>query len=78
MTHGSWFGEGSVLKQDPRGWPFCAVTLLETDLAVMPAGLFHWLLDTSLPFSRFIIDQLNFSTTVYDERQQSKFYNDEF
>ena len=68
MTRGGWFGEGSVLKQDPRGWPFCAVTLLETDLAVMPAGLFHSLLDTSLPFSRFIIDQLNARLAQFIER----------
>ncbi len=68
VTRGGWFGEGSVLKHDARGWPFCAVALLDTDVAVMPAGLFLWLLDNSLPFSRFIIDQLNARLAQFIER----------
>jgi CRP-like cAMP-binding protein len=35
------------------------VALRDSRLALVPASTFHWLLGTSLPFNRFLIDQLN-------------------
>lgn len=57
MSPGGWFGEGSVLKKEPR--PYEVVALHDTRMALMPIATFDWLLATSLPFNRFLIDQLN-------------------
>lgn len=54
---GGWFGEGTVLKNETR--PYDVVALCKSRLALLPASTFHWLLDTSLPFNRFLIQQLN-------------------
>jgi CRP/FNR family cyclic AMP-dependent transcriptional regulator len=54
---GSWFGEGSVIKRVPREYD--GLTLRNCELAFMPRATFMWLLERSLPFNRFIIDQLN-------------------
>jgi CRP-like cAMP-binding protein len=54
---GSWFGEGSVLKREPRRYDVVALRL--SRIAFMPEVTFRWLLDTSLPFNRFLLTQLN-------------------
>jgi CRP-like cAMP-binding protein len=54
---GSWFGEGSVLKREVRKYD--VVALRESRVALMPEATFFWLLDTSIPFNRFILNQLN-------------------
>ena len=54
---GSWFGEGSVLKREGRKYD--VVALRESRVALMPEATFFWLLDTSIPFNRFIMNQLN-------------------
>lgn len=54
---GGWFGEGSLLKDEPRRYDIIA--LRESLIAFMPRATFMWLLDTSMPFNRFIITQLN-------------------
>ncbi|SFV09215.1 Crp/Fnr family transcriptional regulator [Pseudoduganella namucuonensis] len=54
---GGWFGEGSVLKSEIR--PYDVVALRESRLALVPSSTFHWLMDTSLAFNRFLIEQLN-------------------
>jgi len=54
---GGWFGEGSVLKREMR--PYDVVALRDSRLVLVPSSTFHWLLDASLPFNRFLIDQLN-------------------
>lgn len=54
---GSWFGEGSLLKNEIRKYDTMA--LRDTRVARLPASTFHWLLDTSLPFTRFLLMQLN-------------------
>jgi CRP/FNR family cyclic AMP-dependent transcriptional regulator len=53
----SWFGEGSILKGEPRKYDVLA--LRDSRIALMPAATFLWLLDTSIPFNRFILTQLN-------------------
>ena len=54
---GSWFGEGSVLKRETRKYD--VVALRPSRVALMPETTFFWLLDTSIPFNRFILMQLN-------------------
>lgn len=54
---GSWFGEGSVLKKEARKYDIIA--LRDSRIAFMPASTFRWLLDSSFPFNRFLLLQLN-------------------
>jgi|ERR1700694_996231 len=53
----SWFGEGSILKREAR--KYNVIALRDSRVALMPAVTFFWLLDTSIPFNRFILTQLN-------------------
>ena len=57
ISSGAWFGEGSLLKNEPRRYDVMA--LRETRVAFMNRTTFHWLLDHSIPFNRFIIAQIN-------------------
>lgn len=54
---GGWFGEGSVLRSMP--WGYDAVALRDCRVALMPRATFYWLLDTSIGFNRFLLEQLN-------------------
>ena len=54
---GGWFGEGSLLKPDP--WKYDAVALRPSRIALMPRATFAWLLDSSIAFNRFLLQQLN-------------------
>ncbi|GGC09845.1 Crp/Fnr family transcriptional regulator [Pseudoduganella buxea] len=54
---GGWFGEGSLLKDEHRKYD--AMALRDSRIARMPAETFLWLLETSLPFTRFLLMQLN-------------------
>jgi CRP-like cAMP-binding protein len=54
---GGWFGEGSILKDEPRRYDI--VALRESLVAYMPRATFLRLLDTNLAFNRFLIVQLN-------------------
>ncbi len=54
---GSWFGEGAVLKGEPR--PYAVVAIRDSTVAFVPRATFIWLLDNSHSFSRWLIDQLN-------------------
>lgn len=54
---GGWFGEGTLLKQEQRKYD--VVALRDSRIARMPNKTFMWLLDTSLPFTRFLLMQLN-------------------
>lgn len=57
LSAGGWFGEGSMLKNEPRKYD--VVALRESQVAYMSRGTFQWLLDHSIPFNRFLIIQLN-------------------
>ncbi|MEO8103625.1 MAG: Crp/Fnr family transcriptional regulator [Betaproteobacteria bacterium] len=68
---GGWFGEGSLLKDEPRKYDILA--LRASRIAFMPRATFHRLLDTNLGFNRFVLVQLNerlgqFITLVESER----------
>jgi CRP-like cAMP-binding protein len=54
---GGWFGEGSLLKDEPRRYDI--VTLRDSSIAYMPRATFMHLLDTSIAFNRFLLVQLN-------------------
>jgi CRP-like cAMP-binding protein len=54
---GGWFGEGSILKNEPRKYD--VVALRDTRIAWMPRRTFEHLMDTSIPFNRFLLIQLN-------------------
>lgn len=57
VAPGGWFGEGSLLKDERRRYD--AMTLRDSRIARMPAVTFHYLLENSLPFTRFLLMQLN-------------------
>lgn len=54
---GSWIGEGSVIKREIRKYD--VIALRESYIAFLPTETFHWLLDNSLSFNRFVITYLN-------------------
>jgi len=54
---GGWFGEGSVLKGERLKYDTLA--LRDSRVAHMPEATFRWLLDSSIPFNRFLLTQLN-------------------
>lgn len=57
VTSGGWFGEGSLLKDEPRRYD--AICLRESRVIFMPAETFHWLRGTSFEFGDFLLNQLN-------------------
>jgi CRP/FNR family transcriptional regulator, cyclic AMP receptor protein len=54
---GGWFGEGSLLKTEPRRYD--AVALRDSRVAYMRRETFQWLLDHSICFNRFLLVQIN-------------------
>ena len=57
LTSGAWFGEGTVLKREPRRYDM--VALRDTRIALMEQATFFWLYDNSVAFNRFLVAQLN-------------------
>lgn len=57
VPSGGWFGEGSLLKDEPRRYDIIA--LRDSQIAYMPRATFMWLLDSSIEFNRFLLVQLN-------------------
>lgn len=54
---GGWFGEGTAVKREPYRYDIQA--LRRSVVAGLPIDTFHWLLDHSLGFNRFVMQQLN-------------------
>ena len=54
---GGWFGEGTAIKREVYRYNIQA--LRPSLVAGMPVDTFHWLIDHSLGFNRFIMQQLN-------------------
>ena len=54
---GGWFGEGTAIKREISRYNIQA--LRPSLVAGMPVDTFHWLIDHSLGFNRFIMHQLN-------------------
>ena len=54
---GGWFGEGTALKREV--YRYNIQPLRPSVVAGLPVDTFHWLLDHSIGFNRFIMQQLN-------------------
>jgi CRP/FNR family cyclic AMP-dependent transcriptional regulator len=57
VAPGGWFGEGTVLKREHYRYNIQA--LRKSRVAGLPVDTFHWLIDHSLGFNRFVMNQLN-------------------
>lgn len=57
MPPGGWFGEGTVLKREI--YRYNVQALRASVVAGLPVEVFHSLLDSSLGFNRFVMNQLN-------------------
>lgn len=57
LTAGGWFGEGTAIKREV--YRYNAQTLRKSRVAGLPVDTFHWLLDHSIGFNRFVMNQLN-------------------
>jgi CRP/FNR family cyclic AMP-dependent transcriptional regulator len=54
---GGWFGEGTALKREI--YRYNIQPLRNSVVAGLPVDTFHWLLDHSIGFNRFVMNQLN-------------------
>ena len=54
---GGWFGEGTVLKREAYRYNIQA--LRKSAVVGLHVDTFHWLLDNSFGFNRFVMNQLN-------------------
>jgi CRP/FNR family cyclic AMP-dependent transcriptional regulator len=71
VAPGGWFGEGTALKREAYRYNIQA--LRKSVVAGLPIDTFHWLLDNSIAFNRFVLHQLNervsqFIATVETDR----------
>jgi CRP/FNR family transcriptional regulator, cyclic AMP receptor protein len=57
LPPGGWFGEGTVLKREI--YKYNVQALRKSVVAGLPVDTFHWLLDHSIGFNRFVMNQLN-------------------
>ncbi|SFC14585.1 transcriptional regulator, Crp/Fnr family [Polaromonas sp. OV174] len=57
LPPGGWFGEGTALKREP--YRYNVQALRKSVVAGLPVDSFHWLLDHSIGFNRFVMNQLN-------------------
>lgn len=57
LPPGGWFGEGTVLKRE--SYRYNVQALRRSVVAGLPTDSFHWLLDQSIGFNRFVMNQLN-------------------
>jgi len=57
IAPGGWFGEGTALKREI--YRYNVQALRKSRVAGLPVETFHWLLDHSIGFNRFVMNQLN-------------------
>ena len=57
LPSGGWFGEGTAIKKEP--YRYNVQALRASTVAGLPVAGFHWLLDHSIGFNRFVMNQLN-------------------
>jgi len=57
MPPGGWFGEGTLIKREVYRYNIQA--LRRSVVAGLGVETFHWLLERSIPFNRFVMRQLN-------------------
>lgn len=54
---GAWFGEGTLLKRE--SYRYNIEPLRRTVISGLPIEDFHWLLERSIPFNRYVMYQIN-------------------
>lgn len=57
LPPGGWFGEGTAIKRE--SYRYNVQALRKSVVAGLHIDTFHWLLDNSLGFNRYIMNQLN-------------------
>lgn len=57
LPPGAWFGEGTLLKRE--SYRYNIETLRRSVVAGLPIDTFEWLLARSIPFNRYLMNQLN-------------------
>jgi CRP/FNR family transcriptional regulator, cyclic AMP receptor protein len=57
VPSGAWFGEGTLLKRE--SYRYNIEALRRSTVAGVPIGSFEWLLERSIPFNRYLMNQLN-------------------
>jgi len=57
VSAGGWFGEGTVIKREP--YRYNVQALRPSVVAGLPVNSFHRLLEQSIGFNRFVMNQLN-------------------
>ena len=57
VPSGAWFGEGTLLKRERYRYNIEA--LRRSVVAGLPLASFDWLLERSIPFNRYLMNQLN-------------------
>lgn len=57
LPPGGWFGEGTAIKREPYRYNVQAIR--RSVVGGLPIVTFHWLLDHSIGFNRFVMSQLN-------------------
>ena len=57
VPSGAWFGEGTLLKRE--SYRYNIEALRTSVVAGLPIAAFDWLLERSLPFNRYVMNQLN-------------------
>lgn len=57
LPPGAWFGEGTLLKRE--AYRYNVEPLRPSVVAGLPLEDFHWLLQCSIPFNRFVMTLLN-------------------
>lgn len=63
LPPGAWFGEGSLLKHEPRRYDIVAVR--DSRLAILDRAAFVWLTDHSTNFLRYLVTQFNERVSYY-------------
>ncbi|MCL1961228.1 MAG: Crp/Fnr family transcriptional regulator [Desulfovibrionaceae bacterium] len=57
LAPGGWFGEGTALKRE--AYRYNVQALRKSLVAGLPLDTFHWLLEQSIGFNRFVMSQFN-------------------
>ena len=69
VAAGGWLGESALLRAGPRKADVVAVRA--SRVVLVPRETFHWLLDRSIAFNRYLLRQLNERVGVYFDAVES-------
>jgi CRP/FNR family cyclic AMP-dependent transcriptional regulator len=71
---GGWFGEGTAIKRE--NYRYNIMALRRSVVAGLPIDTFHWLLDNSIGFNRFVMNHLNERLAQFIEAREIDRSND--